>query len=728
MTLNPRQIERTHVRQQDQRDCGVACLLALVRYYGGINTFEQIRRLCGADLSGTTLMGLKEAATALGFEADGYQADLPSLKEHGAPVVLHVVLDGGLQHYVVWYGLTSTGQHLIGDPASDIEEWTDDKLLSYWRSGVCLVLSPNERFEKQQEQSLQKKKWFWALIHQDVPLLAISAGLGILLAILGMVMAVYSQQLIDKILPSKNATRIGLATLLVLVLLLARVGLSVLRQLLMLRQSKGFGLRMNTAFFDRLLVLPKAFFDTRKVGDFVARLNDTSRIQSTVSYLAGSLLIDLLMVMVSFGLLLYYNWHVGLVCLLAVPLYFWLVYRQRSNLIEAQRQVMVAYSLSESNYISSIQGIADIKNRNKQNYFSQVNQTLYGYYQERIYESGIQQTRLSAWIGVASVLFIAIVLSLTVRAVYLGQLQIGEMTAILTAVSSLIPSVTNIALISVPLNDARIAFERMYEFVQTKAEPISAERPALDFSSLRFEDVSFRFPGKTALLQHISLALQKGEAIALVGENGSGKSMICQLIQRFYDVSSGQIIVNGHYDLATLDVAHWRCLVGVVPQQVHIFNGTVIDNICLSMSEVEIQTALQLLESYGFEPFFKTLPQHVLTIVGEEGINLSGGQRQLIGLARALVARPQLLILDEATASLDRQSERFVIELIKRLKSQLGIIYITHRLHTLHLFIDRIYLLENSGISETGTHQQLLQKTNMYSAYWYEIVGALSVR
>jgi ATP-binding cassette, subfamily C, bacteriocin exporter len=159
-------------------------------------------------------------------------------------------------------------------------------------------------------------------------------------------------------------------------------------------------------------------------------------------------------------------------------------------------------------------------------------------------------------------------------------------------------------------------------------------------------------------------------------------------------------------------------MTGIVPQQVHIFNGTVIDNICFGTTEQEIVEAFQLLEKYGFAPFLDSFPQGVLTIVGEEGVNLSGGQRQLIGLARALVAKPQLLILDEATASLDRHAEKFVLGLLKQLKSEMGIIFITHRLHTLRSICDRIYLLENGVLAQSGTHDQLLQNVNMYSDYW----------
>ncbi len=479
--------------QHDQRDCGVACLLSLVRYYGGDSSFEHIRRLCGADLTGTTLLGLKEAANQLGFEADGYESDIAALVEHGQPTILHVELEEGRQHYVVWYsparrtvltpdgGIKKTpqpiggglgvGLHRIGDPARGVVEWTDEQLAKYWKSGTCLVLKPTEKFETVGNWRSKQKAWFLEVLRQDIPLLAVTATIGILIAALGLAMSVYSQQLIDKILPSRNTDKIVISTVLVVVLLLGRVGLSILRQFLLLRQSKEFGLRLNAAFYEPLLHLPKSFFDTRKIGDFVARLNDTQRIQHTVSVLAGNLLVDFLMVLTAFGLLFYYNWQVGLLSLGILPIYFGLIYGQNKKIIEAQTNVMVAYSLSESNYINTIQGIADVKNKNKQRFFSDINRLLYGNFQEKAYQSGIVQTRLSASAGVVSVLFIAVVLAITIFQVQQKVLKIGEMTAILGIISTLLPSVTNLALVSVPFNEAKVAFNRMYEFQASAPAP-----------------------------------------------------------------------------------------------------------------------------------------------------------------------------------------------------------------------------------------------------------------
>lgn len=709
--------DRTLVRQQDQRDCGVACLLSLVRYYGGESTLEDIRRSSGADLSGTSLLGLKESAQRLGFTADGYEATVDSLREHGQPVVLYVELENKMLHYVVCYG-TEGEEFVIGDPAQGMQRWDEEKLNKLWKQGACLVLEPGEDFVRVQEQTDRKKHWFMDQIRDDIPLLMICAGIGVLVAALGLAMSVYSQQLIDKILPSGDLTKIILSTVLVTILLFARVGISALRQFLLLRQSKEFGVRLNNNFYDKLLFLPKSYFDTRKTGDFVARLNDTRRIQSTVSMLAGSLLVDMFMVLASLGLLFYYEWRIGALSLLVLPLYFFIIYRQNKAIMEAQNNVMVSYAQSESNYVNTIQGIADVKNQNKQTFFGNINRFLYGTFQEMIYRSGLVQVRLSVWAGLASVGFIAIILVLTILRVYQKQMMIGEMTAVLGMVSMLLPAVASLALVSVPLNDAKIAFDRMYDFLNVAPEGDGHAGRKLDFQRLDFENVSFRFPGKKQLLQNISFTLEKGKAISIISESGGGKSLICQLIQRFYEPESGGVTVNGHLPLADIDVTSWRQVVGIVPQHVHLFNGTVVDNICFTAQQPEVERIFNWLNDCGFAPFLDNLPQGIMTMLGEEGVKLSGGQRQMIGLARALAAKPQLLILDEATASLDRYSEGFVLQLVEKLRDEMAVLLITHRLHTLSSVCDIMYVLENGQLTHAGNHDELMGSENMYSDYW----------
>jgi|694.fasta_scaffold54642_6 ATP-binding cassette subfamily B protein len=714
------------VRQLEQKDCGIACLLSLIRYYGGYNDFENLRRLSGTNITGTTLLGLYQAAQATGFDAEGCEADMDALLAHPSPCILHVVMEGNMQHYIVYYGkiLEKKGQPLliIGDPAKGIVNLTPEELNAIWKSKTCLVLTPNASFQIKKEISHEKLQWFKRLLRDDVTLLLIAGILGIIMAALGLTMAIFSQRLIDEFLPQKQYTKLYTGIGLVFLLLLAKEAISFVRIRLLISQARDFNLRIVKEFFVRLLHLPKPFFDTRKIGELTARLHDTNRIQRVVSQIAGNTLLDAIVVMVTLVFVFSYSLTSGFITLIALPVFFILIYSKNKKIAEAQRSTMVGYAMAEGHFISTLQGIETIKNHSKEPLFSEVNNSIYQHYQSAVYRLGQIQMRLSFSANTFAALLLCGLLFYLSHSVLNNQLKTGELMAIMGMVGSLLPSVANLALLSIPINEARIAFSRMYEFAGIKNIDAGNIEPQL-FDKLEAVDLSFRYPGRSMILRNLSFSVQKGEIVAIMGENGCGKSTLVQLLMQHYIPEGGNIFINDEISLADVDKNSWKGMAAIVPQQVHIFNGTVLENIAFDDAAKEPQAVADFLMRYGFAPFIDSLPQSVMTLVGEEGINLSGGQKQIIALARALYHKPQLLILDEATAAMDRESEQFVLQLLKKLKAEMGVIFITHRLHVLKSLCDRVYLLENGSISNAGNHELLLQSDNLYSRYWADLTG-----
>jgi ATP-binding cassette subfamily B protein len=218
---------------------------------------------------------------------------------------------------------------------------------------------------------------------------------------------------------------------------------------------------------------------------------------------------------------------------------------------------------------------------------------------------------------------------------------------------------------------------------------------------LKVENLSFRFPGQKLLLVDVSLSVKPGEMIALLGESGSGKSTLIQILQKLYEPEAGYIELHGR-KLSTISTSTWRNLIGVVPQDIKIFNGSLLYNIALSDNPNELSGAFRFCNDLGFDTYFNKFPQSYSTILGEEGINISGGQKQLVALARALFKKPKLLMLDEATSAMDRHTEKFILELIAKLRNEISIILVTHKTESARL-ADRIYLLENGTISMLGS-------------------------
>lgn len=562
--MNKKHIEKTHTLQLDHSDCGVACLMSLIKLNSGINSIEKLRELSGTTKQGTTMLGLYQVANQIGFTAEGCEADIQALIDHKQPVILHVVIQEQLQHYVVCYEYDSEKGFLIGDPAKGIYYLCANELDKIWVSKSCLTLEVNEYFVKAETEKHSQEKWFLTLLKEDYKLLWISILLGVFVAGLGLAMSLFSQKLIDDILPSNNIKKLVSGIGLLTVLLLARVGIGALREFFLLQQSKDFNNRINANFFSSLLQLPKPFFDTRKIGELVARLNDTQRVQRVIKMLASSLVIDVLVSIISMVFLFIYSWKIGLIALLSIPIYFYIIYRSNKKIINSQKEVMQSYAFNESNYINTIQGIATIKNDNKQDVFNKTNEAVFANFQEKIFNLGKINITLSWQSGLASVFFLIGVLVYTSIQVFNKEIKLGELMAILGIVSSLMPSIANLALISIPINEAKIAFNRMYEFASIEKEKENGQAIS-EINNIAIQNLSFRFAGRSELFTNINLHIEKGKFTAIVGESGSGKSTLGQILQRFYNFENGSIVLNNQHKLNEVELKSYRNLIGVIP-------------------------------------------------------------------------------------------------------------------------------------------------------------------
>ncbi len=700
-SMNPRHLKRSHVLQQDQSDCGVACLLSLIQYYGGENSLENLRVMSGTGREGTTLLGLYEAAQKTGFTAEGCEADMEALMEHGEPVILHLKLENNLQHYVVCYGYESS-RFLIGDPGKGIVYYSVEDLEKAWISGCCLVLSPSGDFVSGKNIKKQKMQWLWFLLQKDVNLLVMAMVIGVVVSLLGLTMSLFSQKLIDDILPTQNNEKLFIGLLLLSALLLLRILVVALRQFLLNRQTKDFNERLIQDFFSKLMHLPVSFFDTRKIGDFTARLNDSARIQRVLSLLLSSLMIDALVVVISLSVLFGYHWQIGLFCLLCLPVLWVLISRFHQPVLALQKETMQQYALTESNYIDTIQGIAEIKNARKEDYFSAKNQKVYSLYQQKILELSHLNLRLNLLAGIGSVIFLVGILLLASYQVMEEVLLIGQLMAVIGIASNLLPSALNIALLLIPINEAKVAFDRVFEFSTIPDADTQQNETVFkeNLQSITIADVSFRFPGRSPLLKEVDLLLEKGKLTILKGESGSGKSTLLSILNRNYPFQSGNIYLNEAIPLQNISNEEWKEKVAFVPQQIKIFNCSLLENILMESPDEENSASVILFcGQLGFDSYFSQLPDGYFTVLGESGIHLSGGQKQLLALARALYQRPQLLLLDESTSAMDKNTERFVLDLLQKIKSEMIIFFISHK-ESLIQEVDAAYLLENKSIKE----------------------------
>jgi ATP-binding cassette subfamily B protein len=340
----------------------------------------------------------------------------------------------------------------------------------------------------------------------------------------------------------------------------------------------------------------------------------------------------------------------------------------------------------------------------------------------KVRELGTKASKINLWIVIIGSIHFTAFIAWTSFLVLNKQLLLGQMMALITLVTGLQASVISIVMANISYQEACIAFNRLFEFAFTKSEynekdALSFVNPDNQMTGLCVNRISFRFPGKKPLLKEINFTIEKGEIITFFGEVGCGKSTLLNLLLRFYPFESGSLSLN-NMDSKEWSLSEWRQKICKVPQHVKLFQGTVLENIAMRECP-DTAGIVQFCRDYGFHSFIVNLPQGYATIVGPDNSNLSGGQRQLIAIACALYHCPQILLLDEATAAMDRRTEKFVFDLLKRLKKEMSFIIVTHR-PQLAKFSDRIYVIENNTISCMGDHNTLISTNHFYRESFME--------
>ena len=712
----------THTKHHDQSDCGVVCLLTVLKHYNSNCSLEKIREYSGTTQQGTTMLGLMQCGRKIGLEIKGYETTIEALKENKIPAILHTIFEEKLQHFIVCFGYDyKIEKFIISNPTSSKIEYINEKELeNIWKSKAILLCKETDKLVKKKAESKQKWQWIYKYVKEDLNLLSMSLFLGIILAVLSIATAVYSQKLIDVLLPSNDSFKITASISLLFFLFTVQVFFGYLRSLFLIRQTKNYNIRVVHFFYNNLLKLPKSFFDTRKIGDMVARMNDTSRIQRTISKIIGSIVIDILLIIIVSIAIFNYNTTLGYITLLWVPLLTVVVLFFSPKIKQQQQKVMQSYARNESNYIDTIKSIETIKNNNKESFFSNETNSIYNIFQTSAYDLSRLGLNYATINLIISNFFIISTLGYSIYLVLINELTAGVIIAILQLVGMLMASTSNLALVNIEIQEAKVAFNRMYEFTSIKEEN-KGNTPLSEFNSLEIKNVSFRFAGRKELFKNINITVNKNKCIAIVGESGSGKSTLGQILQKFYPYENGEILINNEHNLPNINTKDWRNIIGIIPQDITIFSGNVMTNFLLGKKDTPDNIKV-FCNQYGFTEFVNNFPQGFATILGEEGINLSGGQKQIIALMRVLYKKPQLLVLDEFTSAMDRKTEKFVLNLLKKLKSELTIIFISHRLHSLPQIADKIYVLENGVISNYGSHQKLMETTNFYSEFWKELV------
>ncbi|HPW71787.1 MAG TPA: peptidase domain-containing ABC transporter [Bacteroides graminisolvens] len=688
--------------QHDRSDCGIACLMMILRYHNMNRSFEELRYLSGTTNDGTTLLGLYQCANKIGFIAEGCQGNIKELEKSSNPIILNVHIDNLLHYIVFFYYDRKNAKYIIGDPAQGIKKLSEEELSTIWQEGYCLTIIPDKNQKEIYTLNKYKKNklhFLFQLITEDKKILLHGLFFSVIISILGLSSSVYSQQLVDHILPSQNSSKIVWSIVILGILLTIRVLIVYIKDTLFNYQSKSFNNRIANYFYDKLLYLPKLFFNTRKVGDLVARLNDTTKIQTVIYLFFNNYINDLLTIFTAVILIFFYSPEIGIITLCFIPTLAYLIIRKSKNIIQNQQDIQIYYALTEANYISTITGISDIKNHNKEAFFSKYNSSLFEAYQTKKFSLACIYAKLSATINIIAIAFLITTISTSIYLIKRNNLSIGELIALLSVSGLIISATSNLSLLFIPLAEARISFERMYNLINIRRNKSEIDNGINFINTIKAENISYKYPGQAkSLYDKSGLTLDKGTITALTGDCGSGKTTLIDILLGNYTVDKGTISYN-NIDIKEINNIYIRDKIRVVPQNIHIFNGSILFNIAME-ANLNTEKLDLVFKKLNIHSFFNSFPQHINTIVGEEGISLSGGQKQIIGLLRALYDEPQVLILDEPTASLDEKHTRIIHELLEKIKPNHITLLISHNIAPFNDIIDKRYKIENAHITE----------------------------
>jgi subfamily B ATP-binding cassette protein HlyB/CyaB len=687
---------------------GLAAFVMMLRVHGiGADT-EQIRHRCASATIGVNEM--LRCAKELGLKARVSTTTWDRLSVTPLPGIA-ALRDGSF----LILGKVGADKVLIQYPSSPRPEaMSREEFEAKWDGRLVLMARRASLAELSRRFDIT---WFLGAIYKYRRLLGEVLLASFFLQLFALVSPLFFQVVIDKVLVHRSMSTLDVLAIGLLAISLFEAIIGALRTYLFAHTTNRIDVELGARLFRHLLALPIAYFQTRRVGDSVARVRELENIRQFLTSSALTLVIDLLFTFVFLTVMFYYSPLLSFIVLAGFPFYIAIslgvtpIFRQRLDekfRRGAENQAFLVESVTGVETLKAMAVEPQMQRRWEEQLAGYVAASF------RVLSLGNYANQAVQLVNKAT---IVLILYFGAKLVIDGSLSVGELVAFNMLSSRVAAPVLRLAQMWQDFHQARLSVERLGDILNTMPEPSTspgrAALPAIR-GEVTFEHVNFRYRiDAPAILNDISFTVFPGQVVGIVGSSGSGKSTLTKLIQRLYVPESGRVMVDG-VDLTMVDLAWLRRQVGVVLQENVLFNRSVRDNIALSDPAVPMDRVIAAAKLAGAHDFILELPEGYDTMIGERGSTLSGGQRQRIAIARALMTNPRILIFDEATSALDYESERAIHDNMKEISAGRTVFIVAHRLSTVR-HADRIITLERGRIVEEGSHDQLIRSNGRYA-------------
>ena len=697
-------------------DSGLGCVQVIARFFGVAADGEQLRRNFLTAESKSTSIDVLRIIKSLGLKSKEVSSQLSKLAKTPLPAI---GIDSNGEFFILAKIADSEIEPrvLIQRPGQEPEVKGSAWFNENWTGKLILVTKRSSLSDSRTKFGF---KWFIPALLKYKKLLSEVLIASAFIQLFALLTPIFFQVVMDKVLVHKGFTTLDVLAMGLVAIALFEVVLSGLRSYMLSHTTSRVDVELGARLFNHMLALPLSYFQTRRVGDSVARVRELDSIREFITGSALTLTIDLVFTLIIIAVLFFYSPFLALIVIGAIPFYIILAFfitpvlRQRLNekfAHGAERQSFLVESVSGVETIKSLAIEPDSQRRWED--------TSAAYVQSAFKANNLNNIANQSAEFISKIMMLGI-LYFGAHAVIAGELTIGQFIAFNMLAGRVSGPVLKIVQLWQDFQQAGISVSRLADILNVPTEPkYNPGRTSLPKLSgaVQFEHVSFKYkPDGKEIITDLSLNVKAGQVIGIVGRSGSGKSTLTKLIQRLYTPNSGRVLIDG-VDLSMVDTGWLRQQIGVVLQENFLFNRTVRDNIAVADPGVSMGRVIHAAKLSGAHDFILELEDGYDTVIEEQGANLSGGQRQRLAIARALISQPKLLIFDEATSALDYESETIIQNNMRAISQGRTVFIIAHRLTTVR-DAGTIVVMDKGRIVEQGCHQTLLNQQGHYAKLW----------